>query len=447
MYDSPLIQCCMNDQPRINPDIAMGLGYSQYSNRRGVETCFEEYIDTVLRCAAESFPEGLKYVGYRRATPEEQFLEATRSQRSKRSVELATSDLYYCRYEFTFQGKRLMKDRYLQLPYLRPGSVFRIRGATFTVSPVLADNILSIETNQIYMPVTRSKITFRSTHASFLANGEVISDDVVYGNIFKDTKNANTKRHAVLVHYVLCKYGLGHTFRHYCGADVVVGHQEITPETHPPEEWVICQSRGLPPRHMRNYQYSPATLRIAIPRDRFTATAIRTLAAVFYIVDHEPELVEAEEVNNTMLWRRLLPRFLKNEVSSERKAMEEVQAHIESVDSYLDELVRRRLAHDDIPRNNIYDVLMYIVDNYMELTAKAQPANSLDKLMEVTRFFLFDIVSQISRLLFELVKMTGNRLNYIRVKEKFDKLFRPNKIHQVNSGHGSSQVTHQPRLL
>lgn len=436
MFDSPLIQMCMDEQPRINQNIARGLAYSQYTNRKGEKTVLEEYIDTVIKCAAGSFPPGLEYHGSRRASPEEQFLEETRSQRSKRTVELAWSDVYCCYYRFTYNGEEVLRPRYLMLPYIRPGSVFRIRGASYTASPVLADNILTIETNQIYMPVTRSKNTFKVIPASFLANGEVTSDDVVYGNIFKDTKNLTKKRKALLVHYTLCKMGLGQLLKQYCDADIEVGHDEITSTTHPKEDWVVCTSRGIAPRSMRNTQYTASTLKVAVPKAQWSTNVLRVMAAVFYVVDHEPDLVHADDVDNIVMWQRLLPRFIKNELGSERKAMEEIQTHIRSVDSYLDELVRIRLAHEGIPHGSIYDVFMYIVLNFMELTSQAQPADSLGKQMEVVRFMMSDITFQISRLLFDLVKLSGPRLNYKGVKNCFDKMFRIDKIMQINTGHG-----------
>ena len=431
MIGGKLLKRCMDSQPRLNPDLCEGLAFKQ-SDR------IERYVDEVLHCASASFPPGLRYCGYRPATPEEQLRELTRLKRGKRQHEIAYSDLYHCMYEFEFEGQKL-KPRFLQLPYIRRGGLVRVRGSSFVVSPVLADNIFSIEPDRIYMPVTRSKLTFQRVPVRFQADGESVSVDTVYSSIFnikgKGKGDAVRNRHSLLIHYILCKFGLTEGLQRYFDAEVRVGYDEINVETYSPEEWVICKSRGIRPNAKGYVQYTPSELRIALPRDKWTADIAPAIGGIFYIIDHEPDMVEPSQVDNPMLWRRLLPRFIKAEVSSERKAMEEMEAHIDSVDSYLDDLVRRKLTHEGVPCRDIYDVFAHIIKTFTERTMHCDPADIHNKQLETVRFLMYDVVFSISILLFELVKLTGDRLKLENIERTFDQLFKTNVIQHIN-GHG-----------
>lgn len=54
-------------------------------------------------------------------------------------------------------------------------------------------------------------------------------------------------------------------------------------------------------------------------------------------------MVVPSYMDNILFWRRLLSRFIKSEVGLEAKAMEEMDAHFDSLNSYIDDLVMLRL--------------------------------------------------------------------------------------------------------
>lgn len=429
MYRSTLMRKAMRKLPRLNPDLCNGLAYKQSNLIVG-------FIDDVLRCASASFPPGLEFIESRPATPEEQLRDMTRLKRNKRQYEVAPSDLYHRVYIFHFEGRPL-KLRYLQLPYIRRGGVVRINGSSFVVSPVLADNIFSVEPDKIYMPVTRSKITFQSLPYYFVMDDQTVPTDIVHAKVFRLTspKLGNNARKTMLFHYILCKHGLREGLRKYFGVHAEVGNDEINTENYPADEWVICRTRGKRPAVKGYPNYQPCPVRIAIKRSEYTADLIPALGAFYYIVDHEPDLID-DQVDNPMLWRRLLPRFIKNEVVSDRKAMEEMEAHIASVDSYLDDLVRRKLVHEGVPCRDIYDVFMEIVKTYTMRTLNCDPANMHGKQLETVRFLMYDVVYSISKLLFELVKLSGDRLRVDFIERVFDQGFKTNIIQKINSRHG-----------
>lgn len=430
MLKSTILKRTEDKFPRLNADICEGLAVKQSKD-------IEQYIDEVLRCASVDFPEGLRYTGnYRRATPEEQLREITRLRRGKRLYEIANTDTFLCAYDFEFNGRKL-KPRYLQLPYIRRGGIVSIRGSSFTVSPVISDNIFSIGPDEIYMPVTRSKLRFYKLSHAYLCDKAVVSEDVVYSSIYNLRRGeTKAKRESTLMHYILAKHGLQYTFEHFFKAHIMVGMGEFDESSHPAEDWVICESRRIRPQQRGFNNYKGTTLQIAVPRPEFTHEVSSAIAGLFYIADHEPDMIKSQHLNNPQFWRRLLVRFIKSTIGPEMKAMEEMDAHIDSVDSYLDDIVKRRLVREGVFVETFYHLLAYLMAAFSKMTTESDPANLSNKYIETIGPLLYDIVYGISNTVFDLVKLTGDRLTEKRIDQAFYKHLQSDLITRINNGHG-----------
>lgn len=456
MLNTKHINKVMKSTLRINPDIAYGLAVKQSME-------IEQYVHDVIRCASASFPPGLRYMGYRRATPDEQLRDLCRLRRKKRIHELAKSDLYHCLYNFEYTDPetgftKKLKPRYIQLPYVRQGGIVRVRGSSYVISPVLADNIFSIDKQKIFMPVTRSKITFFKENYAYLKNGNVESVDIVYAPIFNIQKaKKHKKRQSMLMHYILAKHGLEDGMKRYFSVDIVMGTREtITPRQYPTDKYVICSSRNIAPASMVGSQMGQilnVDICFAIPLEQWNYGVSAAMGGVFYIIDNEHPMFEVdpnaaadsahfkpEDMRRALLWRRLLPRFIKRTVELEHKAMEEMEAHIKSLDNYIDDLVRIKLQKEGVPCEDIYDIFAYMIKNFSAMTANSQPANMFGKQLETTRFIMFDVVSKIFTLMFELVKLKGDRLSERSIEQTFDRLFPTYAVEAINRGHGEVET-------
>jgi hypothetical protein len=232
-------------------------------------------------------------------------------------------------------------------------------------------------------------------------------------------------------------YGMSTMFKRFYDVECVCGGEEINSKTYPPEDWVVCASQGLKPPGRGYTHYIPSTFRIAIPVDKFTDRVAQVVGGIFYIADREPDMVVAEYADNRMFWRRILSRFIKANVGLEAKAMEEMDAHFESLDSYVDDLVRLRLLREGIPCETIYDVFVHIMDTFSERTMHCTPADmATNKRIDAVRPLLADIVNRIFKLTFDLVKMQGDRLTMQNISGAFDKGFPTNDIQNINKRHG-----------
>ena len=149
--------------PELNRAVVDGLAVLYMNNA-------EAYVDRVFASAAQSFPEGLVYLGYERCTPNEEYNEITKIKNNKRIFDLAKSDLYLLKFKFAFQGKQL-PDRYIYLPYVNDGACFRLGGAMFHITPVLSDKVISPGINSIFVRLLRDKIVFKRCYHTFVVDG------------------------------------------------------------------------------------------------------------------------------------------------------------------------------------------------------------------------------------------------------------------------------------
>lgn len=427
---------CRDRLPRLNPDLCEGLVVKQSKAE------IEKAVNDAFHCISSSFPPGLIYVGMRDATPEEQLREITKKRRQVCTYDISQSDTYYTVCMFEFNGIR--EERFLLLPYFRRGGIFRLNGSTFVASPVVADINFSIEPNSIFMQLTRTRLTFNTLRYQYtMCHDGTYSNvpfNLVVSKIFNASKDDSSKRQCATLHYLLAKLGVTETLVKHFNIkenDFAYGDDAIVNvKNYPEDEWIILKSRGIRPKTMPKTQYIPTNVQFAVRQTALTPYVGVAIGSIFYIIDHEPEIAVSEYMDNPMMWRRILIRFIKNKVDSERKAVEEMDAHIASVDTYLDSIVKRRLASEGYDFHDIYDVFEEIIKKFDQLTILSEPADLLSRQLETTRFILYDIISKISKLLFELIKLKDDRLNIDFIRHTFNQKFPREETMRLGSGHG-----------
>jgi len=441
MMGTDLIKRQLNGRPRFNRTLGEGLAYHQSAEH-------EPYIREVLFWQAESWPTGIKYLGCRRATPEEQLAENTRHKRRARVFDILPSDVYMMVHSFEYNGHPL-KDRNMFMLTQGRGSMFRLKGSLFKASPVLADILFTVEHDMIYMPIMKSKLRFWRISVDYIANGTPMGVDVIHSPIHHLATKASRTNAIVttLVHYLMCKHGLAGAIKHYTGAEVVVGNAEINKDTYPPEDWMVCESTGVAPKRKGRAMYSPTDVRIAVPMDAYSQTVASMIGGIFYVIDHEPDMVTVDAVEDVYLWRRLLPRFILKEIDSEKKAMDMMDAHFDSLDTYLDIITERKLKDAGVVATNVFDLLYHIIDSFRIRTLRAKPADMSDKYLETTRFLLFGIVCAITDIGFalkKLVKSKGDRLDHAAIDKLLGMKFPIDEIMDITSGHGEVTSVSSP---
>lgn len=424
--------------PRFNDSIANGLAveHMRYA---------EPYIDRIMRTAERDFPPELRYIGYRRCTPHEEFIEATKRLNHQSTFELARSDLYMVKYLFSFNGEEL-EPVYLYLPFVTEAGIITLRGSTFAISPVLADKAISVTTDSIFIPLNRDKLTFQRLLHQYYRNGERETAYVVWSQIYhlsaKDKKAASTspiRGRTTLVHYLLAKYGLEGMFTRFANVDVKVGTSTtITSERFPPDEWVICSSSQIKPKTVRDKFYVASNLRLAIPKKDFNLTVSGMVAGFFYIVDMFPQRIRPEYVNEERLWRVLMGQLLWGVGSNEGKLNDEVVKHLRSLDSYLDSEAKTYLREDEVYCEDLYGLLYEILStfNHRVTQSTSQVSSMFGKRLMVLRYVLKDLTSAINRFMFKVNSTEKKPLTKSDILKQMKRLLKPNLVMGINREHG-----------
>jgi len=385
--------------PQVNKQVCEGLAVSQMDE-------MESYIDEIWSAASDSFPGSLRYVGYDRCTPHEAFRELTRP---KRNIDLAYSTTYTCMYKFTFEGKPI-KSKFLDLPYVKKGSLMYLRGTRYKVAPILGGAVFNTEEDKIFMWTPRFRMQFLKMSTAFVKDDAVVHTDTVYTPLYNLNSNKASSLNSTIVHYLLTEFGLTGMFKTCFGVDVKVGGAELDHYLKDPD-YKVYRSRKLPLSGRGANSYVGNELRIVIPSQIDERTLDSVIGGIFYIVDTYPLAVSVEDVDNPELWINLLHHFIFATGAGSETAYKEISTHLDSIRQYTDTITLKILRMAGIEVSNFYELLVYIVKNFSDILLNNDVASMYDKELTVVKHIAFNIVGGIFKLMFELNKLKDEKLH------------------------------------
>lgn len=410
--DPAILQLQRTMHPEWNKEVCQGLAHSEMER-------VPERISQVMRCAFDNLQPGLVYDGYDRASPKEMLAEVTRQRMSKHFLEMSHSDMVMYRFDFLFNNEKL-PPRYLFITY---GGEPIIRDTQYVISPTMTDNLFSIDNRGIFMPVTRSRFTFEREGHYFYADGKSVSADTYWARLHGKKDDIPTSRYPQLMNYIFCRLPGTAGFK-FMGYDVVFGDcDSLNSADFPRDQWVICHSSGNRPKtRIPNFQ-APKTW-LAIKREQYDNVAKSVIASFFYILDNCADLEYLTPVNleRTDVWKRVLTRFIWRNADA-REAAAEIDAHLDTLDQYLDELTMRKLVLENVFVKDIYELLRYIIQNFARMTIENDPAAVIGKRLSVVDQVTFGVVKMIFRLMFRLRHLEGPRLHRQSIIDTFNRNF------------------------
>ena len=405
--DMEIARIIDEDSPKFNPLIAEGLAVEQMKHA-------EEYIHQVMQVAMRGAPDGLIYTGLVRCAPEEEKMVTLRKRGGRRHFDIAPSYFYTVKLMFEYQGKPIA-PRYMLLPYVGDAGHILINGSRFFVVPVLSDPAMSVGVSDIFIRLLVARLIFRRKSHSYRINGVRTDIQVATSMIHNKTEEMKAMRSTVkcecaLTHYLFCKYGFTETMQKYGGCTPIVGHDEINSEAYPESEWVICSSIQLKPITLVAKEYTPTEIRIAVKKEDFTPLVKQLIGGFFYVVDHIPERMEPEFVNSTTLWRVLMGYIIWSNEVSDLWIGDKMEAHIRSLDEYLDVIFLKKFRETGMKVDNIYDLFVVIVENFNNwlLSEKDKVASMYNKELSILYYVLYNLTSAIVRLSFKLRAMQNS---------------------------------------
>lgn len=437
-----LIDLVREITPKFNEDIARG-----YASKEIAEG--EEYVKAVLAAAAVSLPPEIEYVGPGTVTTKEALEVLYGENRggknagSKQSYEYARSNIYLTKFLFRLRGE-LIEPQYIGLPFLDDGGLMKITGSVYSVAPQLADIAVSVTSNEIYVPVTRDKLKFyRNTHA-IRYNGLTTIGYVVWSNLYRDSKrdtsnsNKTVVMNTAVVHYLLSKFGLTETARRMGVGEFIVGDNDEERVSYLSKKYHVFETSRQPPRGLK-YQAEPTRIWFAFHPDDYNDAISRDfIASIYYIIDHFPDRVTINELDNPVRWLVLLAHAVFANGEKETKLLELVRNHINSIEHYVDAKTREWFEQDKIGHvKDIYDLMIEIANTYTRrrLEAAKTSTSMYDKYLLVNRKVYSDIVSGIFTCIYKLqqkVRSRGDQFTKMELETELKKHLNSRRILQLN---------------
>lgn len=448
--------------PAFNERIAEGFAVSQMP-------LAERYVDMLFSSISESFPPGMKYEGGQRCTPREEYIETTRKRNQKATrknqkatFDIAQSNVYMMRYDFSYNGTPL-KPRYLYLPYVSDGGFITIGDSRYTISPVLADRVISVMRKTIFVRLIKTRFNVnRLMHHYVLDDVEqsvhVAWSKVYQKKIIRDKSDPdNVTAESTLAHYLFCKYGVQQAFAEFANCQPVFGTGDtITVEKYPQSEWRIARTarnvQNGAPAGRRQQNYVATDLRVAVRHSEWSPMVEKLIAGFFYVADYFPD--RAQHLPSVLgtehelrMWILILGRISSPGPSPVGKVLKEMEDHIRSLDEYIDPIVRDQLKNIKFPVSNVYQLFALLINDFNRmLLENANKLSSMyDKELNVLYFVLFDISKAIVELGFRMLKMTEKDVTSIdKINHVFGNHIRPGAIFHIYKNSGAVSANSYP---
>lgn len=397
---------------QFNHTIARGLATSECMS-------LVDMLDEILRSTFSDRSLQLVYTGYSRVSPDEAALEVKKVSKSK-GHDISVSDLHMVKFSFQY-GEHLDKtvDKYRWNVFVRPGNQVYLGGTSYVVRPVLTDKIVSPGTESTFLRLLRDKLSIsRMSYTCLLSNEKVIDMSVALMSLFRTKpKEKATSCKSTVMHYLLGQYGV-------TGALRVLGLPPVQVATND----TISRATGI-------VTYSSNTtngskLVFAINENDRTTSMDQFMCNVFYLLDNTP--MRLEDLDSIGEWRRALGGILYGNKAPIWLTMN-MQRHYETLlTSYMPPVMLKFIEMDfgdmlgDLSEEGFFKLLALTFNNFDAWMSIANEISAVayDKRLSVNYFVLYDTITRVNRIAWELTEAKlANRLNEKVVTDCLSKYF------------------------
>jgi len=436
--DEMLLGYKRRDTPRFNDDICNGLASKHLQ-------AAELYIDQVFKSMSKRFPKGVVYHRYSRCTLREAYAIASNEGDKKREMEIAKSDVYLVNFHFTCNGKEI-KPIPMYLPFARDGGFINLRGNNTNILPVLADRVISVTSNSVFVAPISDRLTFVRNAEKMICNGLIETVQIVNSRIYHYKPKSKFKNEAngsvpTPVHYLLAKYGFQGMFQRYCKKVPVVLTSESDLTFYPQEEWFVFKSDNSLKRGSRKVTLG-ADIALAVRKEDITPLMKKLICGFLYISKYFPNDIVPEYLESERMWLETLGLIYCRDSEHKGKLHDSMRDHIESFDLYLDAITDAKLKKIGIHVENIYDLLAIIIeefDNWL-INSSDKISSMYNKEISVLYYALFDITSSIVKMCYKFStiskKFTDEEKSsdrwYDEISKILTKYLDKNKIFQIS---------------
>lgn len=465
--DRQLLDFMRANTPEFNKEITHGVAAAHMENA-------EAYIDEMFQAVAKVFPPSLEYLGPRPFTPDMEYAALTSrkmrngrkragKQGSMHEIDIAETHTYTVNYMMRYKGVEISVP--VNIPIIKEGGILYISGTRYVISPVIADQVITFEHDNIFLMFSRQKLHFRrEPGVTYYEDDTLKIVDMPYAQIHNEKPKRPPKIRAKtsMMFYLLAKYGLSDTFKRFCNSDVrYINKEDYDLNKYPTDKWVVCQSAQV--GKLRDYllaDYVPPNTLLLVDRtsyeDPLTNNMVTSMVgSFFYIVNRFHHRILPEFVDNLRLWRVLLGLALWGDSKTEGEMHDEIVEHLGSLDEYVDERRAARFRRinltvwengEVVPVTNIYQFFMAVIDRMTIWLLQSQDSiNSLyEKELSVLYYVFYYLMTQINNFYFALKPALRREQSAADIKRMLSGTIRTNHVYLFTRKMNSASTVTSP---
>ena len=409
--------------PKFNKHAVEGLCYHRLNHAIN-------YIDNFIKYSCNSKTNThLQYLGYRELLPKEE-IKFLFNKTSKVIYDIAENDIYLVDFMFKYGDEEQIRHHQFYIPYMNKGNIIHLSGNNFLVQPVLSDKVISIGDRIIFINILTAKYSFDRSYFSIQVqpagqdtatyNRVSIVKTELYKNQVKKLEDT-TKANTTVMHYLLANYGYTKTMQ------MLLGFVPTPVYDHSKNDKVILSSTGNAPQgYIRNKSlYQPTNIKFLIDEDKYNEDVLYAIGNIFYIIDNFPEAISIDELDNTLIWKRLLGEIIHSGNHGLAYLSEKINAHFNDLNSNFDTITVNKLRDIGVDSNNLIRLLTVIFKNFNNWIMNAEVRSLYhNKTYEVESFALSHLTSRITRIVLDINK-EELRINNDKLDSKIvDKIFK-----------------------
>lgn len=418
-----LAQFIADKTPKFNQQAVEGLCYHRLNNAIA-------YIDNFIKYSCNSKTNThLQYLGYRELLPKEEnkFLF---NKTSKVIHDIAENDIYLVEFMFKYGDEETIRRHHFYIPYMNKGNIIHLSGNNFLVMPVLSDKVISIGDKIIFINILTAKYSFTRTYFSIqvqqpgqtsgVFNRVSIVNTELYKNQVKKLEDT-TKANTTVMHYLLANYGFTKTM------NMLLGFVPKPMYDYSKTDKVVLSSTGNAPHgYIRNKQlYQKTSIKFVVDEDKYNEDVLYVVGNLFYIIDNFPEAISIDELDNTLIWKRLLGEIIHSGNHGLAYLSEKINAHFNDLNSSFDTITIGKLRDIGVDSNNLIGLLGVIFKQFNNWIMNAEVRSLYhNKTYEIESFILSHLTSRITRIVLDINK-EELRINNEKLDSKIvDKIFK-----------------------
>lgn len=404
-----------------------------------------DYLDSIFRYSIKSLNPNipLQYVGYRRMTPEDEFNNIVVNG-NKACYDLALSDIYPLEFMFVFDGQEIPKAVYL--PFCTKGSLFRITDVIYNIVPVLSETVITPTASTVFVRFLKDKLHFHRAEYNIRLNGSKYIGHILYPPTLIKCKRhipEDTTLYNPISLLLLGKYGLKETLKKYAIGKIFDGKKDPI---------IITNVEDIS-KFTKDYNvyesYNGIKAKGTILKNNIKVLVHKSADEVDWIINFVTGIIYAFDVHPDQLddylqletvedekffWKILLARLEFNNQYTITKNTEEMKALYNSIEYYMEPLIKEKLAETNIFVDNFFDLLSYLLENFNKLILIYKEYNSdLDnRYIDILYYITYGIIAGFNKSIININKLyhkhNGRPLSYASVKAAFNKDFRTKGI-------------------